>query len=1235
MIDGPSLITEPTATSYTQWDYSDFYNDPDFPSLPANVDFVCVMVYGRYWDIWEDNQSSGITHDFGGVSPEAWVNQVISYVKSELTNTNINKIVIGLPSYGYHAISISNFAEDTKKQTSNNPFYGGNPRDTLSHERYFTDNNTEVRWYYQDAIGMSEKIEFIRSKGIKHVSVWHLGGNDWFNRFDINISDNSILDPDYKLPNTCLPATSIVKNTTYSYPSQYYYSTSNKTIDNQNSRNHYAKINSSSASNTLEFGGYTFTPATPGNNYVSGFEVIVIGRTENNNSILGDPLYKSDLFVQLSYNGQDAPPIPFSIYSHHAVCKLFGSTTDLMGLPTISGSINSSFKVKLYHSSGAEAYITAVFVKPYYSTNSPIQPSCIYFNTPYNISTVMPVWSNTKLFNNDIVIKSGGVLTINGTVKFTKEAKIIIEPGGQLIVNGGTLSNLCNNEFWQGVIVKGHNTKSQFDETQHGKVVLLNNATISNAIYGIQTLRNNGDTTRGGGIILAYNANFINNQTAVKMRKYSNISLNSGNSFIDISTFKNCNFTYNNTNIPLQSFINLDKIKGIEIMGCKFKNNSTNIAPNYSNAGIGIISNESYFNIDNYINQSEFHNLQYGIYASSPINLYGITVKNTIFDNNLHGAYALGMNNIWFTSNEFRIINLENQGEDAQSNAYGLYLQNCLKGYTIEGNLFRNIIGSSFNGTNGMIVNNSQSDAKLVYNNTFNNIKYGILAYQNNGGNLSSSNGLTIKCNDFITNYRDIAIIPNGCAGICPTQGADISGDIKSPAGNTFTHLGPLGTPSDINNRATNNPIYYHHHGTTNDAWVPKYFYNIQPNSVQGLNMTYNKIDACPSKAIPSNGNLDPVFINTSRLASRQLLNSAKLMYTIWVDGGNTQALKNAVDLSFPWEAFQLYNNLISKSPYLSDEVLIAAIQNENALPPLMLKLVLLSNPQATRSGKAWNALFARHNPLPDAWIDEIKQGLEVISPRTELEANIGYYTGEYQQYTDILKAYYMADTNGYATDSLIALLSNNANASDAYELAMLYLNNDRESEAVELMDNLPNTNLIQTNEEIDRYNQTKYYFNICKHLKNYEYENLNQEELVWIISTSEDENAIYNGNAIAIRLKYEENYQYHEPIFYPKEEEMRMAKRKTVIDKKESLFASPNPANEFTIISFNIKDFQLNNAVIEIYDIMGHLLSKVNLNSLSGEQMINCTTYISGQYLCKLINNGKLISTVKFNVIH
>ncbi len=222
MIDGPGLTTEPTSTSNNQWDYSDFYSDNQYPDLPTSVDFICVMAYDSYWDIWEANMPNNVTDNFGGVSPTAWVEQVINYVKSEMTSANINKIIIGMPSYGYHAITTTDFSVDTKKETAGNPFYGPNLRDPLSFERYFTDANN-IKWYYQDVIGMCEKIEFIRSKGIKHVSVWHLGGNDWFNRFDININDNSILDNDYKLPTTCLPASSIVKNTTYSFPGQYYY----------------------------------------------------------------------------------------------------------------------------------------------------------------------------------------------------------------------------------------------------------------------------------------------------------------------------------------------------------------------------------------------------------------------------------------------------------------------------------------------------------------------------------------------------------------------------------------------------------------------------------------------------------------------------------------------------------------------------------------------------------------------------------------------------------------------------------------------------------------------------------------------------------------------------------------------------------------------------------------------------------------------------------------------------
>jgi len=1231
IIDGPP-IKHPSGNNSFRYSY--FKNN-------SYVDYVCVMGYDY-----------DMTHKGEAISPIDWVSDITDYVIEKMSKVssnpnnpnepedlaNIKKIIIGMPSYSYYTKTNDDVKNITKELASGQANYDivNNARDINSHERYFNGptsitSSTYPRWYYLDAEGMSKKIELIRAKGIKHISVWHLGGNDWFNRFNVKLN-NDIVDANFKLPNKYYTVAKNWINDNY---------VSNYNLVDATSVNQCATVDkfniSNGGGNEIILGGYNF--GVPVDATLSSFEIAIIGHSNPASEQL-----KSRFSIEVFNGTSYSVPYEFDIYSSHDIIKMINN--NLWGLSWDARNLINKFKIRIKLISGESAFLNAVFVKAIYTSTScyGYTGGAVPFNILFPGTNVKEITSPySTIFGLEItagktlIVKSKyNVWTINGP--------IIVKPGGKLIIDGGTITSYCEKYLWQGVIVEGDANYSQFDENHQGVVQIINGGTIRNAICGIKT-RCTSDANKGGGIIKANNANFINNQIAVKMQQFQNKTTN-GSNFVDLSYFRLCNFTSDNSYpqpdiYPFRQFVELNKVNGLEMKACKFDNNTTNLPVNYYASGMGIVSINSTFTVDRYYDPAtgnqrncEFNMLKYGIKAISDDISLGFSVKNTIFAKNMYGAYAQGMNNISFISNDFRIVNFASQISTAPD-AYGLYLNNCKKGYSIEGNSFSKADAASSDASIGILINSSEGDVKTIYNNSFSNIRYAFLAQNDNGGNLMPANGLKIKCNDFAVNYRDIAITPDYASGISPVQGSNIFGDSKSPAGNTFTHLGPTGTPTDFNNRAANLPIYYHHQGSENDPWVPKYYYKIDPEQVNGA--VYNKALACPNIAIPSSGNLDPLYINTERQAKRQLLNSAKLIYTIWVDGGNTQALKEAVDLSYPWQAYELYNNLISKSPYLSDEVIISAIENEEGLPALMLKLVLLANPQATRSSKVWDALYARHNPLPDSWIDEIKQGIEIISPRTELEANIGYYAGQYQQYTDVLKNYYLSDTTESATDSLIAVLSNTGSASDAYELAMVYLNNGRVDDGVQLLENMPNTNILQSEEEIYRYYQTMSYFNIIKKIKsdNFRYGDLSQQELDWIYLTSENDDAPYSGNAKAIRMMYEDNYEYYEPVYYPNEEEMRKAKHKPGETISKSLILMPNPAKDYTIVNYSISEILTAEACIEIYDALGRMQSRTPISRQSGEELIDCSQMGNGSYLLILKNNGKTINKAKFVVTH
>ncbi|MBP5497444.1 MAG: hypothetical protein J6X98_09790, partial [Bacteroidales bacterium] len=99
-------------------------------------------------------------------------------------------------------------------------------------------------------------------------------------------------------------------------------------------------------------------------------------------------------------------------------------------------------------------------------------------------------------------------------------AKIIVRPGGKLVVDGGTLTSACSGELWQGIEVVGDRTKHQLAQYQ-GIVELRNGATIENAHCAIRTgLAGGAGYATAGGIIRAEDAHFVNNRRSVEFISY-------------------------------------------------------------------------------------------------------------------------------------------------------------------------------------------------------------------------------------------------------------------------------------------------------------------------------------------------------------------------------------------------------------------------------------------------------------------------------------------------------------------------------------------------------------------------------------------------------------------------------------------------------------------------------------------------------------------------------------------
>lgn len=157
MVDGPSDIA--SGGSSLAWNYA------DFNTLP--VDYIVVLAYD-----WQ--------YDFGAGTPVAPFSrevEVTNEVKGKITDSD--KIVIGIPSYGYHgATGSTTITEDTYVQSQTYPGYNTATRDSSSGEMMWT--HAGISYDYADAETLAEKRATIERLGIHALSVWSLGGTPWF-----------------------------------------------------------------------------------------------------------------------------------------------------------------------------------------------------------------------------------------------------------------------------------------------------------------------------------------------------------------------------------------------------------------------------------------------------------------------------------------------------------------------------------------------------------------------------------------------------------------------------------------------------------------------------------------------------------------------------------------------------------------------------------------------------------------------------------------------------------------------------------------------------------------------------------------------------------------------------------------------------------------------------------------------------------------------------------------------
>lgn len=357
-------------------------------------------------------------------------------------------------------------------------------------------------------------------------------------------------------------------------------------------------------------------------------------------------------------------------------------------------------------------------------------------------------------------------------------------------------------------------------------------------------------------------------------------------------------------------------------------------------------------------------------------------------------------------------------------------------------------------------------------------------------------------------------------------------------------------------------------------------------------------------------------------------------------DEGNTPALQTEVNTSTPDESYELRNELLDVAPYTSEEVLIDATEKEDVLTDVLIRDVLVANPQAAKSDEVLEAIENRSAAMPQYMKDQIAAGASLVSEKEELEAKSFYFKTAYTNALNDLLFIYMSDTTlSNPLDSVIVQLEAANYLYAKYQLANIYLTLNEFEALNALLSSIPE-NFILKDELLTEYEQLSDYFEIMidLHNSNRNINQLTEGEITDLTYWYENESNLAANWALNV-LRESGNISYQEPYILPDDELKSstiqiQSSGSTGTGNHELLQVYPNPANDYMVCEYQLEGVYSRASISMLQSGSAKAIFTRALNNSRDALVIDLAEYKAGNYLLMLIVDGKTIETKSINII-
>lgn len=864
--------------------------------------------------------------------------------------------------------------------------------------------------------------------------------------------------------------------------------------------------------------------------------------------------------------------------------------------------------------------------------------------------TADETWAWARAVPGDVVVSNGATLTVKCKVNMPMDGKFIVEPGSRLLVDGGWLTSNCCQNFWGGIEVWGTSNQHQYpidNPTHQGLVVLTNGAVIEHAREAIRLWKPQDWNSMGGVVqVKGTSGNpgalFLNCRRSVEFMAYQNFQ--PGNPSLLRPNFSS--FTYADFKVDddyrgghdFEAHVTMWGVDGIVFRACNFENAQTT-GPNSWQLGEGIFSLDANYSVGanctvalpygvpcppENLDRGTVKGLGHGIDARDSGSGRGFAAGSLDFENNVVGIYAEGLPGFSAVNNDFIVGNRNVElvgavdGNFQQPFHRGISTQ-LSYGFRVEENDIVRAGDVLAEGVDGIVIENSGAHSTEVYGNTARDLDNGYIAEGNClDWTQASSVGHQFLCNQNLGNGQNFWVRHDGgntsFHSIRTQQG---SKDV--PAGNTFDQLGD---ERDYKNGTSWVVNYWHSGGNEEPIYVtPGWLVTTQTNDASG----------CPSRSEGRELRLTPELTSEVRNdfdVAKEAYISTAYVYKSLLDGGNTQAVVDEVQESWPQEAWDLRNYLMSKSPYLSTTVLME-VMKKNTLPQAMVLEICLANPEATKKESfiKW-AEYEAPNPLPGYMIDLIAGSWDERTFRMELEAQMGQHHADMSVAADILQASYRADEETIPLADMLDQWNKMPNYGARFAEVEMHLRMKQFEQAKTILNSLAARYTLKEEREAER-DRAIWYIDRLQGLAGegrsiMQFSTTEVAELTTFAETASDIPGTWVRNILCfgyqICLPHGEGVGGGNKALKPRKDVPN-----TTSDRV--LEVMPNPASAWATIAYDL-GMETNEAFVRILDARGKEVALLPAMAAKGQLLWDTRTVPSGVYAIELFRSKERVST-------